>query len=100
MEQHQHDLFQHPRSPLPNGVTVFVLGVCSILFLCFFIGFVLGIIGLAMAREPRAMYRDNPTLYEGYGLLNAGFILSIIGTSLGGLYVAYFAIIGLIAMNM
>jgi len=39
------------------------------------------------------MYKENPSLYEGYGNLNAGYIMSIIGTCLGGLYVVYWLIV-------
>src|SRR5689334_15498110 len=93
MENTQPDPFQFFKTPLPNSTTVFVLGLCSVVLACFFVGFILGIIGLVMAREPRRMYRDNPALYDGYGLLNAGYILSIIGVCLGALYIAYFVIV-------
>ena len=99
MENPQHDLFHFTKTPLPNSTAVFVLGLCSVVFACFFIGFILAIIGLALAREPRAMYRDNPSLYEGYGLRTAGDILSIIGICLGSLYIAYFLIICLVAAS-
>ena len=92
MEDTGKDLFSGSRLPLPNGTAVFVLGICSVLFSCFCIGFILGIIGLVMSREGRRMYKDAPHLYEGYGLLNAGYILSIIGTCLGVLSVIYFII--------
>lgn len=35
------------------------------------------------------MYKENPELYEGYGLLNAGWIMSIIGIVIGGLMIIY-----------
>jgi hypothetical protein len=70
-----------------------VLGICSIVFSCFFAGLVLGIIGLNMSAKGRKLYKENPELYDGYGSLNAGWIMSIIGTILGGLYVIYWIII-------
>lgn len=83
---------------LPNSTTVLVLGICSIVFSCFFVGLILGIIGLSLSMKGRSLYKERPDLYEGYGALNAGFIMSIIGTSLGGIYVLYWlfwvAIIG------
>ena len=94
------DIFQNSRLQLPNGTTVFVLGICSVLFSCFFIGLILGIIGLVMSREGRRLYKDAPQLYEGYGLLNAGFILSIIGTALGAIWVGYLVIVLLFATGM
>jgi hypothetical protein len=39
------------------------------------------------------MYSANPELYHGYGALNAGWIMSIIGTILGGLYTIYWVIV-------
>ncbi len=77
---------------LPNATTVLVLGICSIVFSCFFIGLILGIIGLVLASKPRKMYRESPDLYEGYSSLNAGYIMSIIGAALGGLSIIYWII--------
>ena len=81
------------KEPLPNSTAVLVLGICSIIFGCFFIGIILGIIGLNMAGKGRKMYRDNPELYDGYGALNAGWIMSIIGTILGSLYTIYYIVL-------
>src|ERR1022692_1767596 len=80
------------KQSLPNSTAVLVLGICSIVFGCFFVGLVLGIIGLSISSKGRRMYRENPSLYEGYGMLNAGYIMSIIGTILGGLYIVYWII--------
>ncbi len=80
------------KQTLPNTTAVLVIGICSILFSCFFVGLVLGIIGLSMSGKGRRMYSANPELYEGYGALNAGRIMSIIGTILGGLYIVYWII--------
>jgi hypothetical protein len=80
------------KQTLPNSTTVLVLGICSIVFGCFFVGLVLGILGIVLSSKGRKMYKDNPELYEGYGALNAGFILSIIGTALSTLYTLYWII--------
>jgi len=77
---------------LPNATAVLVLGICSIVFGCLFAGLVLGIIGIVLSSKGRNMYRQNPEAYEGYGQLNAGFILSIIGTCLGSLSIIYWII--------
>ncbi len=77
------------KHPLPNATAVLVLGICSIVFSCFFVGLILGIIGLALSGKGRSMYQQNPDQYEGYGTLNAGFILSIIGVVLGVIYLIY-----------
>ena len=81
------------KQTLPNSTAVLVLGICSIVFSCFFVGLVLGIIGLVLSTKGRKLYRENPELFEGYGQLNAGWIMSIIGTILGGLYVMYWLIV-------
>ncbi len=77
---------------LPNATVVLVMGICSIVFSCFFIGIILGIVGLVMSGKPRKMYKENPSIWDGYGSLNAGYIMSIIGTILGALYTIYWLI--------
>ncbi len=81
---------------LPNSTAVLVLGICSIVFGCIFVGLILGILGLTLSDKGRRMYKQNPDLYEGYGALNAGFIMSIIGTALSGIYVIYWFIAAVI----
>ena len=82
---------------LPNATAVLVLGICSIVFGCIvIIGLTLGIIGLVLSGKGRKMYKENPNAYDGYGQLNAGFIMSIIGMCLGGLALVYWIIWGLI----
>jgi len=80
------------KETLPNSTAVLVLGICSIVFGCFFVGLVLGIIGISLSKQGRKMYNQNPNLYDGYGALNAGYIMSIIGLVLSGLYVIYWII--------
>jgi len=63
-------------------------------FGCFFVGLILGIIGMVLAGKGRKLYKEDPNAYEGWGSLNAGFIMSIIGTVLGGLYVLYAIVVG------
>jgi hypothetical protein len=78
------------KQTLPNATATLVLGICSIVFACFFVGLILGIIGLAISGKGRKMYKENPSMYDGYGQLNAGFIMSVIGVILGSLYVLYY----------
>jgi hypothetical protein len=84
------------KETLPNSVAVLVLGICSIVFGCLFIGLILGIIGLALSGKGKRIYKENPDNYTGYGMLNAGFVMSIIGTVLGSLYIVYYVIVILI----
>jgi len=82
------------KQTLPNSTAVLVLGICSLVFGCFFVGLILGIIGIALSGKGRRLYRQDPNLYDGYGSLNAGFIMSIIGVVLGGLYTVYIILVG------
>jgi hypothetical protein len=77
---------------LPNATTVLVLGICSIVISCFGIGLVLGIIGIVLGGKSKKLYKESPASYDGFGQLNAGYIMSIIGTCLSGLYVIYLII--------
>jgi hypothetical protein len=81
------------RKTLPNAVAVLVLGICSIIMGCLFVGLILGIIGLSLSGRGRRLYHDHPDEYEGFGMLNAGYIMSLIGVILGGLYMVYFVIV-------
>lgn len=93
VNQPEREIFSNTKVPLPNATAVLVLGICSIVFSCFFVGLILGIIGIVLSGKGRKMYKDAPGLYEGYGQLNAGFIMSIIGTCLGALYIVYWLIV-------
>lgn len=81
---------------LPNATAVLILGICSIVFGCFFVGLICGIIGLALAKKPMQMYLQNPQKYMNYGALNAGRIMSIIGVIFGALSVVWLIVGGLI----
>lgn len=81
---------------LPNATAVLILGICSLLFGCFFAGLICGIIGLALAKKPMQMYLQNPQKYMNYGALNAGRIMSIIGVIFGALSVVWLIVGGLI----
>jgi hypothetical protein len=83
------EIMQNQR-PLPNATTVLVLGILSVVLGCGGIGLILGIIGLLISREGKQAYEQNPSEWIGYGNLNAGRIMSIIGICLGGLSILYF----------
>ncbi len=78
---------------LPNSTAVLVLGICSLVFGCFIVGLILGIIGLVLAGKDMKLYKANPDIYDGYGALNAGRIMSIIGIILGGIAFLYYLIV-------
>lgn len=86
------NIFSNQKTMLPNATTVLVLGICSIVFSCFYVGLILGIIGMVLGGKSKKIYNASPTMYDGYGQLNAGYIMSIIGTCLGGLAILYLII--------
>jgi hypothetical protein len=77
------------KQPLPNAVASLILGICSLLFGCVFVGFICGIIGLAISGGSKRLYLQNPAQYSGYGMLNAGRVMSIIGIILGALAIIW-----------
>jgi hypothetical protein len=85
------------RQPLPNASTTLILGILSVVLGCGILGLILGIIGLVVSKEGRELYMQNPDGYTGYGNLNAGRILSIIGIVIGSvtmLWVVFLISIG------
>ncbi len=87
-----------PKPQLPNTTAVLVLGICSIVFSCFYAGLIVGIIGLVLGNKSKKLYAQSPDEWEGYGTLNAGYIMSIIGTAISGVYtlisIVYLIIVG------
>jgi len=81
------------KKTVPNAVSCLVLGIVSIVFCCIpFFNLVCGIIGLVLGVNGKKAYANAPDKYVGYGMLNAGFIISIIGTALSAFYVIYWVI--------
>lgn len=79
------------KQKLPNGTTVLVLGILSIITCCCYgiISIVLGGVGVYLAGKDMALYKENPELYSNYNNVNTGKILSIIGIVLGVIYLIY-----------
>lgn len=84
------------KQQLPNSTATLVLGICSLVFGCFFVGIILGIIGLAISGKSKKLYLQNSNNYNGYGALNAGRIMSIIGVVLGAITILYYIIVVII----
>lgn len=85
---------------LPNAIATLVLGILSIITGCYVIGLILGIIALVISKEPMKLYREDPTQWSDYAMLNAGRITAIIGTALGAMaiifwiiYIAFIAVV-------
>ncbi len=82
---------------LPNAIAVLILGILSILTCCCYgyVGLILAIIALVLAKKDMRLYRENPSGYLNYSTMNAGRILAIIGLVINILVVIaslYFAL--------
>ncbi len=75
---------QTKKAILPNSNSTLVLGILSLVFGCG-LGLIFGIIGLVISKEGKLLYDENPDAYVGFGSLNAGRILCIIGIVLSGI---------------
>jgi len=82
---------------LPNATAVLVLGICSIVFFCFYeiIGLTCGIIALVLASKDKNRYNADPAGWTEASLknLNAGKVCAIIGTVLSSLFLVYVVIV-------
>lgn len=93
MENLSQPQSNQPKAMLPNATAVLVLGILSIVCSCFFVGLVLGIIGLVLGNKSKKLYKDNPAIWDGFGQLNAGWIMSIIGLAISTIYTIYYIIV-------
>ncbi|WP_294601013.1 CCC motif membrane protein [uncultured Rikenella sp.] len=97
----QGGYYPAPKPTLPNAAASLVLGILSVITSCWFVGLILGIIGLILGNKARRLYLAAPDDYNGYGMANAGRVLSIIGICIGGLYILYaFVILGIIGVGI
>ena len=76
----------------PYAVAAMVLGICSIVFGCLFVGLVCGIIGLVLARKGFYAYNADPDMYTGKGMLTAGRVTSIIGIIFSAIHIVYWIV--------
>lgn len=68
------------KQKLPNATVVLILGIFSIIT-CWVYGggLIFGIISLVLAKKDSAIYKSNPSSYDGYSNIKTGRILAIIG---------------------
>ncbi|WBX72279.1 CCC motif membrane protein [Tenacibaculum retecalamus] len=85
------------KQKLPNSTGVLVLGILSILTCCCygFIGLILGIVALVLAKKATTLHNNNPEDYNGIKNVKTGKILAIVGIILSAIYLIL--IIGMIA---
>lgn len=76
---------------LPNATAVLILGIFSILTCCCYgiFSIILGVVALVLANKDIKLYAENPSVFTNYNNLKIGKILSIIGISLGVIYLIY-----------
>ena len=81
---------------LPNATLILVMGILSIVGACCYAlpGFLFGIIGMVLAVKDTKLYKQDPDIYQNYGNVQAGKIMSIIGLILSVLFIV--VIIGVI----
>lgn len=89
------------KQPLPYSTTVLVLGILSIVT-CFcygFLGIILGIVALILAKKDLQLYHSAPESFTGYENLKAGRICAIIGLVLSSIFlfivIIYFVFLGM-----
>ena len=89
---------------LPNATAALVLGIISILGgLCYgILGLICGIIGLILANKDRKLYNTAPGFYSAASLStsNSGRVCSIIGLSLGALWVVFYIVMIILVGTM
>jgi len=76
------------KQKLPNSTAVLILGILSIITCCCwgFVGLILGIVALILAKKDIVLYNENPDQYEGHSNINTGRVLAIIGIVLSSIY--------------
>lgn len=76
---------------LPNSTLVLIMGILSIVGCCCYgaPGLIFGIIAIVLASKATKIYKTAPETYSGYGNVQAGKIMGIIGVVLSILMVAY-----------
>ena len=76
---------------LPNATLVLVMGILSIVGCCCYgiPGLIFGIVAIILGTKATKIYKQDPQLYTGYGNVQAGKIMGIIGVVLSVLAVIY-----------
>lgn len=80
------------KQQIPNGTLVLVMGILSILGCCCYglPGLIFGIVAVILAGKATKIYKDAPEDYTGFGNVQAGKIMGIIGIVLSILMVLFY----------
>ena len=76
---------------LPNDTLILVMGILSIIGCCCYglPGTIFGIVAVILGSKATKLYKAEPEKYDGYGNVQAGKIMGIIGIVLSLLFVIY-----------
>jgi uncharacterized membrane protein len=76
---------------LPNATLVLVMGILSIVGCCCYglPGLIFGVVAIILGSKATKLYKQDPQLYTGYGNVQAGKIMGIIGVVLSVLAVIF-----------
>ena len=79
------------KEQLPNSTLILVMGILSILSCCCYgiVGLIFGIIAITLAIRATRLYKEAPENYSGYGNVQAGKIMGIIGVILSLFYIIF-----------
>ncbi len=79
------------KQQIPNGTLALVMGILSIIGCCCYglPGLVFGIVAVILAGKATKIYKEAPEDYTGFGNVQAGKIMGIIGIVLSLLMVIY-----------
>ena len=74
---------------LPNDTLILVMGILSIIGCCCYglPGTIFGIVAIILGTKATKLYQSEPEKYDGYGNVQAGKIMGIIGVVLSIVYI-------------
>jgi len=97
------EIIETRQKELPDATAVLILGILSLVF-CWFVGFVLGIVAVALASGARRVYYANPDEFteSSFRNLQVGRVCGIIGICIGLAVLAFILlmIIGVTALGV
>lgn len=68
---------------MPNALASMIIGISSLVLSFFFVGLVLGIVGLILSNKAQSAFNQNPNMYTGEGMIAAGRVTSVLGIIFG-----------------